>query len=527
MGPEEPHRAPETTVLSGRLHPATILLDTAKLIRVFGLLVLYAAFEAWRGRAGVLVIYGVMLAVGMVFSFVVPMLGWLRFRWRLTSEALEVTSGILRSSVRRIPLSRIQNLGLKAGLFHRALGVVVVSVETSSTAKAEAELDAMSRADADALARALGVANAGAALADRASIPPASPALETALVRLRTIDLVKRGLTDNRAGFLVAGALTFVERFAGPGDEGLLAFLGAVYERIVPALGGSVLIEVLFGTAVVVAIWALGYLASVVFNLLLFHGFTLRVEDGVFIRQHGLFTRVRQSVPRHRIQALRMHQSWLRRAIGIASLEAHDMGASADAQSTRRTGKDVFIPVASPERIRALVPLVFPAFSEGELIWRPVSTRLVRRTTTMGLLAGLTCALALFTASEGASALVRVSAFVLVPVCASAAWLYGRAAHRALRFASTGAFFAIRRGVLGRDEVVVPSARMQSIEVARTPLDRFHGVATLAIVVGGGETLRLGNLAVDEARSLAGSLAASADLESAKARVAPLAMAPA
>ena len=63
-----------------------------------------------------------MVVVALLF----PLLHWARYRFRLTAEALEIESGVFRRTVRRIPVSRIQDLGTKAGVLHRALGVVTV-----------------------------------------------------------------------------------------------------------------------------------------------------------------------------------------------------------------------------------------------------------------------------------------------------------------------------------------------------------------------------------------------------------------
>lgn len=485
--------APEPTTLEGRLHPVSILMVALSMIRVIAVPFAVAMFQAAQGDLFALSPLVLFVPV-VILTMVTPIAHWVRYRWRVTPEALEVVSGVLGRQVRRIPLSRIQDVDTSQGIVHRLFGAVALSVHTASTQKAEVELAAVSKADADRLIAALRGVSAAAD-----EHPIAAPPL----LRVSTWQLVLRGLTDNRAGLVLASGLAALEGM-GEGEHGILQ---VVYQRFAGDLEMASPVTLALGVlGAVVGFVAVGYVTSVGFNILAFYGFTVALDGDVFRREHGLFTRRAQAMPRERLQALVLHQSPMRRLVNIASLQAHDMGSSTDEASTRRTGSDGFVPAASPDALRALMQVAFPGLDLATLPLRPVSPRMIRRTVTLGVLAALTT-LAVGQHLGVSWPLLAFVALLLPPT----AWIFGRLAHRRLRVVLDGPFVTVRRGVLWREEVVLPTRRIEAVTLARSPLDRWHGVATVRIVVGGGARFAVHNVAVAEAEAALDQLSLLAD----------------
>ena len=87
---------------------------------------------------------------------VLPSLGlsivrYLTFRIRYEPDELVIRSGLLFRNVRHIPYARVQNLDAVQNVFHRALGVVDVRIETGSGSEPEARLSVLPAADLDAM----------------------------------------------------------------------------------------------------------------------------------------------------------------------------------------------------------------------------------------------------------------------------------------------------------------------------------------------------------------------------------------
>jgi putative membrane protein len=492
--------------LSGRLHPATMLIGLLHGLRRSWSLFVFVAVGVHRADSVLeaLVWWGVGAAF-VAFLILVAVVEWVRFRWRLTSEVLEVTSGFASRQERRIPADRIQDLVITASMLHRALGLVAVSVQTSSTVKAEAVLDAITRAEADALQRAL------AARAPEGASRAAEGAPEAPLIlRAPTAALVARGLTDNRAGLVVASALAVVDQAIGESSREVVR---AARDSMSAYATYGASAWWIAGVGLVLGLCVVGYIASALLNVVTFHGFELRLDGDVFVRRHGLLTTRRQALPRHRIQALRIRQSPVRRLLGLATLQADDMGSSSDPETTKKIGADVFVPIARVEVLRALVPVAFPALlpsgvaSLDALPWTAVSPRMIRRSGTTGLLAGLVLLAVALPLSLSLS-LPLWPALVALPIAGAAiGWVYGRAAHATLRFALGDGLFAVRGGVLGHHEAYLPRERVQAVVARRSPLDRWHGVTTVVVIVGGGARMAIANVPAGEASLLATALA--------------------
>ncbi len=253
---------------------------------------------------------------------------------------------------------------------------------------------------------------------------------------------------------------------------------------------------------VVMAVWLLGYATSAFFNVLLFYGLEVRQSESTqgrttFHRSYGLLTLRRHALPRTRIQALVLAQNLARRVLGLGEMRAIDMGASADSRAGEKTGMGVFVPAASMDTLRGLVPRIFPACEPAAFHWRQTSPRRIRRTAMSGvILAGVLLGVAVLaelpTKPFVAGAIGLVVSFTVL----------GLLQHRAIRVAFDGHHLALVTGVLGRSWSFVPRSRVEGVSLSRTPLDRWHGVASLRVVVGGGQSFRVTNVPFDDARAL-------------------------
>jgi membrane protein YdbS with pleckstrin-like domain len=326
--PEAPTTA--TTALpvlaKGHLHPAILLL------RLFDALQ-RAVFPVVAGL--VLPGYRWLLAVGAVLF--VLQLGYalaryLTLEYTLTAAELRIREGLLERQERRIPLDRIQDLGFESTLLRRFLGLAVVLVETASGRGVEARLDALGRADAEHLREVLLAARAAAVAAPAVGATdeiaaPAAPEPEWLVHRSTTGELLLRGLTDLRlSAFVLTGfaalrassEFDFVFRLAGVGQS-LRGWIG----QFPPLMIGLILLGLL---AIVVLF---GVLATMIGNLVQFHGFALTLRGDVLQRRFGLLTTRQKTLPRPRIQRVTYEQPWLRRLLGVGVVKADSARAAA------------------------------------------------------------------------------------------------------------------------------------------------------------------------------------------------------
>ena len=533
--PPLPYAAP---LPQARLHPLTLFFAAWNSVRGFlvpALVVLFLRREA--GALGWIPVAAAMGAAAVGWA----VLRYFTFSYWITTAAdggavsgasggvaagagaageLILRSGVLARTERHIPLARVQDVRLKQGLMHRLLRVVEVQIETAGGQGAEAKLSVLSLAEATRLREAIfahrAVSVPGPAAPEAATAGPpdddgwtrphsASPAPARQTVRrVTTRELVLAGLTSNQVASglaVIAGAFALLDDVVD---------LKAMGPRVVEAerafqhwlqSGGPAALAVVAAGGVALLV-LVGLVISVVGSVLLFHGFELSLAGEDLHRAYGLFTRHASSLPRRRIQLLRVEEGLLRRALKLATLRVNSAG-SKPAEGEAERGLDVLLPVVPRDEVAAVLPVVFPDLAAGAPPgWRRVSRRAVWRGTVKGAVVVL-----LITATavlvEGLAGLVLLAG---VPVV----YALNVLAYRHLGYANDGGFFRTRRGWLSRVTHVVPVRNVQAVVIRQNPLDRRHGVATVQVDTAGqagGAGPAVSNVGWDDAGALASALA--------------------
>jgi putative membrane protein len=484
-------------VVQGRLHPCTLVILVVNALRNFVLPAIFVFATGSQASLGLLLLafLGLHLAQALVRYFT--------FTYRLEAAELITRQGILHRQERIIPLVRVQDVRLDQGVIQRLLRVVEVHVETAGGRGAEASLCVLGRAEAEALRRAV---------FDQASRPlgeprtaPAGPAPGEIVRRLGLRDLVWEGLTSNRAAsvlVLLAAGWQFlddlvpqawrqrwaeavagqVERWANAGAHtGWLAMLAA-------------------GVAVVLVTTAF----SVAGSLVLLYNFTLARRGEDLQRSYGLLTRRASSLPRRRIQVLKIEEPWLRRLFRLVTLRADTAGSQPTDPAQGKEGRDVLLPIARRDEVEPLIPVFFPDFDAPPAVWQRVSPRAVWRGTKKGCLGVLALALASGWAQRSVLGLWPLLLWPLVY------WL-NAVSYGHLGYAVGERYLRLRRGWLNRATYLVPIRNLQTVVVRQNPFDRRYGVGTLMVdtagqaYTGGGPRVR--NVPLDEAIALARGLA--------------------
>jgi putative membrane protein len=292
-----------------RLHPLTLLLEFLDLAKSWSWLLLLYAFgitDRWL-LAGV-VAAGVSLLVRVAL--------FLSRRFRIHGDQLLVRSGVLTRQNRVIPRDRIQNVKLESGPLQRLLGVTKVTIETAGSQAAELELKVVGQSHAEHLrAELLGSAPTGAA-------EPPPPA--TLVRSVSNYELFLAGATETRVGFVLVALFGVFELLDDFGPDFMQPLL-----RVVEFAGQRGVATVSFVLGLF-AILFVGWVGSILFKQLTFHGFTLlRTADG-FRKRHGLLTRFETFIPQRRLQAVRLEANPLHRWLQITAAHATTAGSAKD-----------------------------------------------------------------------------------------------------------------------------------------------------------------------------------------------------
>ena len=468
----------ETVLAEGRLHPRWVAVGIIDNVGRLWLAFLVALFNA----GDLIWMYPALI----IFTLIGPMLRFARFRYRLTTEALEITDGIFSRRERRIPIDRIQDVSHSQTPLRRMLKIVTITVETASSAGAEATLDALTQDEADALRHELQRVTRH----QTGKVDSESPPEEALLHRCSTRELTLLGLTDNRAGLLVLGALLVLQELSEVVEE-RMARAATLLGHYLAQRGSSVLLTIF---VIIVAFIVAGWIVSVAVTWLKFGGFTLQEREGVFIRRYGVLTTREQAMPRRYLQILRLEQTWLRRLLGLVVVRAENAGSALDPKGAQKTGVDVFVPAARSHLADALVPRVLPGVSAQPELTK-ASSVLWQRWGIRGAMLGAAIGAGGWLGSHS----VWWALFAALPIVTIA---LGFAAHRQLGWAIDGDVLAVRWGIFRRHRAWMPKDRIQAVEWIANPLDRWSGIVHLRTVVTGGGQLRIGYLPEADAKKI-------------------------
>jgi len=497
-----------TSIFEGRLHPLTIAFGLLKAARG----IIYAIPLLLVGNK----VFGFIVMMALIASSVAALLArYFSFSYRIEGNELITQQGVLERTQRSIPLERIQEIRVEQGVLHRVFDVVDAKIETGGGGGAEASLSVLSRAEADRLRQVVFEhaakirADAGATpLSEQAREAQAAARPERAVIRrLGLKDLVLIGLTTNHilSALALAGALwNFAEDLV---PENFYRRAGEILYRESSRLfmrdaAPTIAMAVLGALAVIL----IGAVFSTIASIIRFYGFTLSRRGEDLHRRYGLLTRRSSSLPRRRIQVLKIEEKMFRRMFGLATLRADTAGSHRDNEDDD-SGRDVLLPIARRDEVDSLLTTFFPDFDAGRtegVEWRRVSRLAIRR----GMIKGaVVCALAVALLFGAHWSLAALWPLALLPLV----YFISVMNYRNLGYALSERYFCARRGWAGRSTNIVPIDKIQAVEIHQSPFDRRLGLATLSVDTAGqaytGGGPQISNLPVDEARAIAGALA--------------------
>jgi putative membrane protein len=463
-----------------RLHPGTILIRMIAKApqQIGGLIALFVALS----QAGATIALGggaalVLLSVGMAW------VRWRQFHYRIGAGELVIADGIFQKTRRSIPFERIQDVSIERGPFARIAGLARVRIETGGGEADEATLDSVSLAEAQRL-RAM-LRRGGAAATPDTPEPVQETVFAMSLGRVLTMGTFQFSLVWvgvlfaalNQFNDLIGFNWTDVRDMAGVACAEAMALATPLF--------------VAFAAIVAVLV---GVLSGVVRTLLVEYGFRVERDGDRLRRMRGLLTRTEVVVSLRRVQLALIERGMLSGRLGWSSLRFQTLGGSDDAG-----GRQSVAAFAREEEVaRLLTEADYPCFDPLPL--RPVAFGHVLRS---GVLRGVVpvVAIAVVTLFLPLAAL----ALLLVPIPLTVAVL----ARRRHRYAIVDGRLLIMRGVLARQEWIVPLARIQAVSIVRSPLQRLLGIATVRIGTAGARGMArpdVVDVAVQDARALAAGL---------------------
>ncbi len=437
------------------------------------------------------------------------------YSYQITAGELLVRDGVFDRTQRHIPLARIHNVSQRRKLMHRLLGVTEVRLESAAGGRPEATMQVLGMAEAHALEAVLrghapavdasdhpgpnpatahadadGQADNAAALHPTAPLPGKRHQLLHALSRR---DIVLTGLISNRGMVVVALLFATLSQHRDMANT-VFGWLGSPGQWLRQTVVQQVRLQQWETLALTVAALALLAfvllrLLSVVLAFVRYNGFRLEQHGDKLVAVHGLSTHVRSGARLARLQRWQIDETWLHRRFGrcrlavtvAGNMKGGQHGLEADVQFNE------LAPIASWPEAQRLLAICLPGLHWPDLHWQPLQRAFARRWLAQARwvvpLALLGVYLGLNRAIEG----LPPTFAVLVAMAALVAWTAWTAAwSRFAAYAENNGVLLYRSGVWHKRWVIVHSARLHTVRLTSSPLDRTLGLLSLQASAQGG-----------------------------------------
>ncbi|MGN7837110.1 PH domain-containing protein [Stenotrophomonas sp. 22385] len=467
------HDAPDQ-----RLHPWSWLFVLLMQLRQFLLPLVALVVFGGRGDSDEEEMWSNLAALVVIVVLVaVSILQYLTFHYRIGRDAISVRSGVVSRNRREIPFARIHNVVVHQNPLHRLFGVAELRLESAGGNRPEAEMRVLKLEQAlalEQLVRQRGQQQAGTS--DAAAVnAPAGPA-EDVLLQLGTADVVRIGLLSNRGWVVVLAAIgASYQLFPRGAVDDAIEYGGRQAFGYASTLHPATWVWVVAALVMVIGFWGLLRVFSVAMALLRYHGFRLTEHERRLTVASGLLTRMRTSVARRRIQAWTLRESALQRWFQRRHLRI-DIAAGVSTDGERRDLREL-APLATPEACDALVQYLLPQLQWPPAQWRPVPQRGWWRLCLPALMVVPLLA---------AGAVWEVGPWGMLVL----AWLPWSAlrAHRTMArmgYHLDAHYVAVRGGWWQRWWRFAELDKLQSLRLARSPLDRWLGTSSVWLDTAG------------------------------------------
>jgi putative membrane protein len=435
-----------------RLHPLSPLLHGAK-----SLVVIVAALS-WStlSRVG-LGQFSLLVLILVVGAVALSAVSWYNTGYHVVGRELRIHEGLLWRRTRAIPLERLQAVEVVRPLLAQLTGLAELRLEVVGGAKTEAPLAYVAVTDAIALRDRL------LSIAHRAPQTTRVPQTAAEAARYGPAEAVTPPALRRRL-------------HAVPNEDLVVSQLLTPQAFFLPVGLAFVLAQFLYEAsysfiAVASTLTAMaGVFLQPARRMLDDWNFRLDRDDGAFRAQHGLLETRAQTIPLDRIQAVGVIWPLLWRVKGWLRLRMDVAGYSAGPEQDGRNRSDRLLPVGDLRTAQLVLSEVLPGLDLTRLPLTPPPPR--------------------------------------------ARWVHPLA-QPALGAGLAPEVFVARSGLLTRQVVAVPYARIQSVRVVQGPVQRRLRLATVHTDTAGGP----GAAAID--RDLAEAWALAAEL-TARARAARL-----
>lgn len=259
--------------------------------------------------------FWLIVVVGLILSFVLGIVSWYRFKFRVHEDELQINKGVFVRKKLFLKKDRIQVIDITEGIIQRIFGLVQVEIKTAGGGTDKATISALTKKEASDLRSIL--RDQELILKGEESQDIDTVNVEKIEWRLSNRDLFYAALTSGNFG-VIASILGVV---SGQLDQFITDENLDYIASVLP--GYSQLSTILWGIAIVLFI---SYVLSFLGVIFRYSDFKIEKKENELLITSGLLERKHTTVPFNRVQAFRFVEGILRQPFGYGMLFVESAG---------------------------------------------------------------------------------------------------------------------------------------------------------------------------------------------------------
>lgn len=451
----------EQTTQGKRLHPLWIPFSLGKSIKEMIIPLIYFVILKSNSDSTFVKVGSLFVAAYLIYSLITNIFYWKNFRYTITDDDVKINEGRLKTKKRYIALERIQSVQQNTTFFHKLVGLTSLTIltGTSEDDNSTIKLEMITSQEAETVRAQIEKRHAEAKQTGETDIDEVAHVEEDPVKKHYTIS--KKEII--RATFTSFSFLAFI------------AVLFTIYIKIddVYPLDDKFMhlyqsLSWLFIAGVIMLLLILSSLLGVVFNYFRFGKFKVHSNQERIFIEKGVFNTTQFTIPKAKINAIKINKSFIRRWVGIAEVELISAGSMDDAELQT----NILFPFIPEKRAIKLIPEILPALQmDSDMIKmpRPAVWLNLLRTVFLGVLLSVLIILIFPQKWYFSFLALGVIAFLML-----LSVLHGR-------YLQSGRFIQIRRGVFSSYLLLTTKKKVAELEVTQSWIQQKFGLASLVV----------------------------------------------
>ncbi len=427
----------------------------------------------------IIVSIGLLLGLYAVASFLV-------YRYRLSSDTLEIRSGIFKKTQTHLPFSRIQNIRLEQPIYYRLFNFCCMELDTAGSIQNEAKLIAIHMNQAVALKDIIlstrKSSSGGESNGERQKNESLDETIDEHILCTRSVsDLIIHGVTNNRVWLFLGAAAPFFDtiiQYLGIS----LSYIGLDLQKLFDVDSQGYAVVVIAALSLTMFIMMILAVFSIAGSILTYYDYRLSRNEDRYIRRSGLLTKHEVALPLRRLQMITYKQDWLDVVLGRVNLIYLQADASVGQATAANTNKLV-VPSVFPEQAQSLAEDAMKAAQLSQALYSPIHKRYILNKFLVFVIPTAVLA-ALIIGLNNDSWLIGTAALIAISLLGSAiAYLRWRR----WGYSMDDRYVYIRRGLFGIQHSCFERHKLQQISRKQSWfMRRYHLYSVKFVLASGG-----------------------------------------